>query len=143
MEKHQEDLVIGISISFVLVVICVSFTVKLQIIRKKRAKESRYPSSYVACPLNDIRSSQYFESHFVFRGNNPEAYENLQQQLLICDVIIYQFSNKRLHFSQILFFLFSFLLQKKLFTPFSTYDIIPKLCHNTRHHKYIISNTYL
>ncbi|XP_052712676.1 protein draper-like isoform X3 [Crassostrea angulata] len=77
MEKHQEDLVIGISISFVLVVICVSFTVKLQIIRKKRAKESRYPSSYVACPLNDIRSSQYFESHFVFRGNNPEAYENL------------------------------------------------------------------
>lgn len=57
MEKHQVDVVIGIGISFVLVVICVYFIIKLHKIKKKKATEFQYQLSYVACPLNSMGSS--------------------------------------------------------------------------------------
>lgn len=64
MEKHQVDVVIGIGISFVLVVICVYFIIKLHKIKKKKATEFQYQSSYVACPLNSMGSSHDVESLF-------------------------------------------------------------------------------
>lgn len=72
MEKHQTEFVIGVCISVVLVVVCVSVIIKLRITKKRKEDTS----SYVECPTYNMRSSHNYESPVVNRRNDPDAYEN-------------------------------------------------------------------
>lgn len=76
MEKHKTEFVIGICISVVLVVVCVSIIIKLRRTKKRKEDTPQTLSSYVECPMHNMRSGHSYESLFVNRGNNPDAYEN-------------------------------------------------------------------
>lgn len=76
MEKHQTEFVIGICISVVLVVVSVSVIIKLRRTKKTKEDTPQTLSSYVECPMHCMRSSHSYESLFVNRRNDPDAYEN-------------------------------------------------------------------
>lgn len=73
MEKDQIEFVIGICILLVLVVISVSIIVKLR--KTKRVKEDEHQTTSIYVTYN-MRSSLSYESLFVNRRNNNDAYEN-------------------------------------------------------------------
>lgn len=75
MEKHQTEFVIGICISVVLVVVSVSVIIKLRR-TKKRKDTNQTLSPYVEYPMHNMRSGHSYESLFVNRRNDPDAYEN-------------------------------------------------------------------
>uniref|UniRef100_K1RDP7 Uncharacterized protein n=1 Tax=Magallana gigas TaxID=29159 RepID=K1RDP7_MAGGI len=76
MEKHQTEFVIGICISVVLVVVSVSVIIKLRRTKKTKEDTPQTLSSYVECPMHSMRSGHSYESLFVNRRNDPDAYEN-------------------------------------------------------------------
>lgn len=76
MEKHQTEFVIGICMSVLLVVVCVSVVIKLRRTMKRKEDTPQTVSSYVECPTYNMRSGHSYESLFVNRRNNPDAYEN-------------------------------------------------------------------